>query len=368
MYKVFLVEDETPVRHSIRDTIDWKNEGFELCGDAADGESALPLLLEKKPDIIVTDIRMPFMDGLELVRIINKELPEAIVIILSGYEKFEYAQQAINLGVSDYLLKPVTPTRLIRSLVNAVKKIEDKQDELRKQVTIERSRESRSFTMENLETSNDQARIFIVDRNAVEDLLRFGGIADIEAFIKETVYRCFRESGGSKIGIIYSVLDVLVTAQKIAEDMGVNLQPIESFERIAREVDTEEKFAQRISTMFSQIITARYSMADKTIQLVQGAKNYIDVNHADSGLSLNIVAENIGVSANYLSTIFSRESGETFSEYLNKVRVKKAMVMLKSTNLRVAEISEKAGYNDPRYFAKIFKKIIGVSPQEYRKM
>jgi len=368
MYKVFLVEDETPMCQLIRDTIDWNKEGFEFCGDAPDGESALPLLLEKRPDIIITDIRMPFMDGFELVRIINKELPEAIVIILSGHDEFTYAQRAISLGISDYILKPVTPTRLIRSLVDAVKKKEDKQDEVRKQVTIERSRQSKALALDEEEKAKGGFRLFMVERNEIEDLLRFGGVTDVEAYAAKTAYRCYKESGGSTISIIYCILDVLVTAHNIASDMGINLPQIESFERIANEVNTEERFSQYIKTVFLQIIDIRYSMADKTIQLIHSAKNYVNANYEDCNLSLNVTAENIGVSANYLSTIFSKESGETFIEYLNNIRIKSAMAMLKSTNLRVAEISDKVGYNDPRYFSKIFKKVIGLSPQEYKKM
>ena len=107
-YKVFFVEDEIVTREGIRDKVDWLRHGFEFCGEAPDGEMALPLLQTIQPDVLITDIKMPFMDGLELARIVRERLPATKIVILSGHDEFEYAQAAITLGVTDYLLKPVT--------------------------------------------------------------------------------------------------------------------------------------------------------------------------------------------------------------------------------------------------------------------
>lgn len=107
-YKVFFVEDEIVTREGIRDKVDWRRHGFEFCGEAPDGEMALPLLHAAQPDVLITDIKMPFMDGLELSRIVRERLPTTKIVILSGHDEFEYAQAAITLGVTDYLLKPVT--------------------------------------------------------------------------------------------------------------------------------------------------------------------------------------------------------------------------------------------------------------------
>lgn len=107
-YKVFFVEDEIVTREGIRDNVDWRADGFELCGEAPDGEMALPLLQTYKPDVLITDIKMPFMDGLQLSKIVRERLPRTKIVILSGHDEFEYAQEAIKLGVTEYLLKPVT--------------------------------------------------------------------------------------------------------------------------------------------------------------------------------------------------------------------------------------------------------------------
>ena len=116
MLKIFLAEDEVVVRETIKRMIPWEELGFELVGEAADGEMALPLLIRQQPDLLITDIKMPFMDGLTLARLAKKEIPGLKVVILSGYDDFNYAKQAIGIGVEDYLLKPITKNPLIERL------------------------------------------------------------------------------------------------------------------------------------------------------------------------------------------------------------------------------------------------------------
>ena len=116
MLKIFLAEDEVVVRETIKRMIPWEELGFELVGEAADGEKALPLLIRQQPDLLITDIKMPFMDGLTLARLAKKEIPGLKVVILSGYDDFNYAKQAIGIGVEDYLLKPITKNALIERL------------------------------------------------------------------------------------------------------------------------------------------------------------------------------------------------------------------------------------------------------------
>ena len=108
MLKVFLVEDETLIREGLRDRIPWEQYGFRFVGEAGDGEMALPLIRKTRPDVIITDIKMPFMDGLELSRIVKEEFPKTKILIVSGYDDFEYAREALTIGVDQYILKPVT--------------------------------------------------------------------------------------------------------------------------------------------------------------------------------------------------------------------------------------------------------------------
>lgn len=131
-YKVFFVEDEIITREGIRDNVDWQASGFEFCGEATDGEMALPLLRTSQPDVLITDIKMPFMDGLQLSKIVRERMPWVKIIILSGHDEFEYAQKAIRLGITDYLLKPVT----VQKLQTVLQKLTMQLDQERKERVI----------------------------------------------------------------------------------------------------------------------------------------------------------------------------------------------------------------------------------------
>ena len=130
MYSVFLVEDEIVTREGIRNSIPWKNIPYTLVGEAPDGELALSALREIKPDILITDIKMPFMDGLELSRIIKRDQPWIKIIILSGHDEFEYAKEAISIGVEEYLLKPISLMDMLASLEKVRLQIEKEKSRL----------------------------------------------------------------------------------------------------------------------------------------------------------------------------------------------------------------------------------------------
>lgn len=124
MLRIFLAEDESIIRETLRDTVPWAQYGYVFAGEAGDGEIALSMIRQTKPDVLVTDIRMPFMDGLALSKLVLKEFPQMKVIIISGYDDFEYARQAIDIGVEQYLLKPITKSTLLDVLEHVRDKIE----------------------------------------------------------------------------------------------------------------------------------------------------------------------------------------------------------------------------------------------------
>jgi len=179
MLKVFLVEDEIIVREGIRDRINWVENGFEFSGEASDGELAYPMIQQIKPDIVITDIKMPFMDGLALSRLIRNELPWTKIIILSGYDEFQYAKEAISIGVTDYLLKPIGSAKVLETLL----KIRD---------TIEEERNLREmqirYRKEMQENENYQRRQFfsqlISDSTSVPEILNRANELDIDLAAK----------------------------------------------------------------------------------------------------------------------------------------------------------------------------------------
>lgn len=129
MLKVFLVEDEVVVREGIKNNIDWESHGYDFCGEARDGELAYPQIQKLKPDILITDIKMPFMDGLELSNLVKKELPDIEIILLTGYEDFTYAKEAIKIGVAEYLTKPISGEDLVKEIDKVAERIEERNRE-----------------------------------------------------------------------------------------------------------------------------------------------------------------------------------------------------------------------------------------------
>jgi two-component system response regulator YesN len=175
MIKVFLVEDEFVVRQGIKQIIDWEGNGFEFVGEAGDGELAFPMIQECKPDILITDIKMPFMDGIELSRLVKEKLPDIKIIFLSGYDEFEYAKEAISIGITDYLLKPITGAKLLE----AVKKVGDSiESELKKRKFMEQ------YELEQAENAKRDKRTFfqklVTQKQTVSQILEGARSCGIE--------------------------------------------------------------------------------------------------------------------------------------------------------------------------------------------
>ena len=175
MLKIFLVEDEFVVREGIKNNIDWKAHGYEFCGEASDGEIAFPMIQKLKPDIVITDIRMPFMDGLSLSKLIKKELPWTEIIILTGYQEFEYAKEAIKIGIAEYLSKPINGEELLREVDALAVKIEEKRKE-------RENREKYLKEMEEnfLEERKELFQYLVTGTKEVPELLELANKLDID--------------------------------------------------------------------------------------------------------------------------------------------------------------------------------------------
>jgi len=175
MLKVFLVEDEFVVREGIKKNVDWAARGYDFCGEAGDGELAFPMIQKLKPDIVITDIKMPFMDGLVLSRMIKKELPDTEIIILTGYEEFEYAKEAIKIGVAQYLSKPINGEELLREVDVIAGKIEER----RKESEI-RAKYMQDMAENTLQERKDLFQCMMTGTKSVEELLDMAGKLHIE--------------------------------------------------------------------------------------------------------------------------------------------------------------------------------------------
>ena len=246
MLKIFLAEDEVIVRETIKRMIPWEDLGFELVGEAADGEMALPLLLRQKPDLLITDIKMPFMDGLTLAKVAKKEIPGLKVVILSGYDDFNYAKQAINIGVEDYLLKPITKNALIERLTEIRSRYEH--EKTQKEYYEKFHREMQAY-----------------EKNSSRDFF--------EALVRGSMdmMEIYRRSEKLGLDIVAEAYNVLIFTMNCEEDFSGQREGYSEWEAESLEL-LEEFFSENTSAMLFRCNIFSYGV------LIKGQKEIIEEN------------------------------------------------------------------------------------------
>lgn len=541
MIKVFLVEDEYAIREGIKKSVNWEANGYTLVGEAGDGEMAFPKIVKARPDILITDIRMPFMDGLELSRLVKKEIPNIKIVVLSGYDDFNYAKQAISIGVEEYILKPVSGENLLTELGKIADAINvERQDELAKdkylrdmeeirtlakqkfihdmidgklsmQESLEQGRElgiditaayysivlfqafpknkagvpaeeefdvaeysgvSEEIYSRIRETVSESPNVYLYEQvgdvlcfleksdslndmnqntqkgidiikeimstksdwiyfisigkpverirdvnssyrdaskrfaerymldesfifyggNANSNVLDIGGI-DIKMVSQKTIFHFLRngtlveiddlvseyfsslgeEAMESRLFCQYVLMEALISGMAFLDSMNVSREKAASIlgelSDPVRFVDSVDKAKDYITRILKVLIEYRNQVSDKKYtEIIDKAREFIKAQYKNDEMSLQTVASYVNVSSNHFSAIFRKETGETFIDYLTKVRMDNAKDLLTCTSMKTSEIGFEVGYKDPHYFSYIFKKTIGMSPKEYRRM
>ncbi|MBU0926222.1 MAG: helix-turn-helix domain-containing protein [Spirochaetes bacterium] len=261
MRRLLVAEDEELARRELETTVPWERWGYMLVGAAEDGAHAWDLIVERRAEVVVTDIRMPGMDGMDLMRKALAELEPAsrpLFVILSGHADFEYAREAVRLGAFDFLIKPVDDGDLEDTMLRASRRA----DELE--------------------------RIAGLEKAAATDLA-YGLLRDL-------------------------------TKERVADSGDAYVE--------AAIADLRDRFVVDLS--------------------------------ADS------VAERLGISGDHLSRLLKKATGMTFNEYLTRLRMKRAMELLRDPAVRIGEVADLSGYKDARYFSTLFHRVVGSTPSEFR--
>lgn len=532
LYRIILVDDEEEVRKGIIRKIDWETLGFQVVGDAENGQDALEKIEQLEPDVVMTDIRMPYMDGLTLTSWIRQKYPSVKILIFSGFDDFEYAQQAIKLNVTEYILKPVNVEELTQ-ILNRVRENLDQEIEQRRDV--DRLRESylnslpilRELFLNDMvrgnmpaedirqkleeykidilgaekwltavinvenETAEETGLILHQEKELIpisvksllednlKDYCRFTAfnsavgitlIAAVDGEKKQTslidllgdickeIKRILQVTVTIGIGYFCMDLEQLPAAYQSAVDalgyqeiVGTgNIIYINDMEPVSRgklqletrdEADliaavkfgTREKieaaarsFASRMESArvhmrqqqvyqmsiinclirlmqqqdldlgamfgtdemygkviygnmkpeeFASVITevgcrmneAMNRERDKTAKkVILEAKQYILDHYQDPELSVDVMCRQLHMSPAYFSTVFKRETGQTYIAYLTEVRLDKAVELLNTTDDKTYVIAQKVGYQEQNYFSYVFKKRFGISPTKFR--
>lgn len=369
MQKVFLVDDEIVIRENIRTCIDWEKEGFVYCGDAPDGELALPLIEQVKPDILITDIRMPFMNGLELSAIVRRMRPDIKIIILSGHDEFEYARQAIRIGVEDYCLKPFSAEDLIRMLRLVGAKGKAGAGGSRQAGKERRWPGGGASPMDMLDPATRDP--ISLDRTGFIEFLKVGAPAQKELRIRRFAKDLANLDWETSLYGFFLLHDLTLGVFREAGALyGDHVRPDDRLAEMKSRINAirswEEACAYliRLADLFWHW---RSQAGDRYGPLIAQVKQYVQEQYGDEGLSLNDAAKHVNVSPSHLSKVFRQETGMTFIEYVMETRIKKAMELLLSTKAKSYEVAFRVGYQDPHYFSNVFKRMTGMTIREFRK-
>lgn len=392
-YKVLIADDERVIREGMATLIDWSQYGFVVCGLAANGLEALDMISKTMPDLMLVDIQMPQLSGLLLIEKAKVIAPDLEFIIVTGHDEFDFARQAINLGVRDYLLKPVKEHRLLES-VERIRKEMDRQ---------RRSKEQYDFAITQLHKNMTVLREQFLQQ-LIQGKLVQEEIDEMLGFHKlQNGYDHFcllRQSRQSRLGsngewdrqlLRFAIQNIF--EEKLAEcgpfvctaDSQYNLfalvkvenpgvwqqLPRAVAEAMRQTLDLDIKLDQDRFGRDWTLIPVRYDnwtheQVRPVNPLTERAVTYIADHYSDPDLSFRRICEALFVSSSYLSKIFKQDTNETFVDYLAKYRIQKSLQLLAKPEIRMYEIASQVGYKSQQYFSAAFKKILGVSPSEYR--
>lgn len=351
MYRMAVIDDEYIVVEGIKAILSRQNFDVEIVGSAYDGISGLEMLREKKPDIVISDIRIPGLDGLSLVEEAREFLPESQFIMVSGYTEFEYARRALTLGVRAYIDKPITIDKISVALNDAIEQLstiraDRKQEERELRLLAARQDYNQSLnTMIHAVNHNDAELLSETARQAIASL----NLQELEVLeycqesfkllcVIEGVYLEHQKQQAREIIVSYADLDKICTC----EDM--DKYTLEAIDSIA--------------------VKLRATQCCSSNRTVRQLLEFIDQNyHRDIGL--NELADQTGMNPAYLSMLFKDEVGMSYIKYLTGLRIDKAKELLIAGH-KVTEVSEMVGYSNYRYFTNKFKQITGTTPGEYR--
>lgn len=407
--KVFLVDDEIVIREGIRESFPWDRTPYTLVGEAPDGEMALPMIRDTNPDIVITDIKMPFMDGLELCRSLRTRMPWIGIIVLSGYDEFEYARQCIQLGVREYLLKPVSSA----DLKEALDKVSAQMREERESLAHASSLRARMGSDDKLVKEKLVGSLFTDEAakedasNVIRQLSAMGCPLPAPCYVVIDAAFAPVEKGQQAIGIFTDTSEgkVLSSPGRVGTRLLIAGRTNEDAEEkayslaasLAQELERAGCGTVRIGIgeiagspedILHSFRTARHirhllserreesalilgvremgDVRDDMPAVIGKARVFMSQNFQNPNLMLQDVAAAVNMSRSRFSAVFSQYTGETFTEYLLSLRLGRAKELLRTTGEKTSRIAFDAGYNDAHYFSYIFKKNTGMTPSEYR--
>ncbi|MGO4537916.1 response regulator transcription factor [Paenibacillus sp. 2TAB19] len=378
MYKVLLVDDEELELKGIRMLVPWNELQMEVVGACNDGFSALQFLNENEVDVLVSDIRMPIMTGIELAGKAQTIRPGLKIVFVSGHEDFNYAKGAIAVNASSYVLKPVGDAEIFEALSGVRSTLIRERNQQQWEQSLKQSMSYFLFRGKNSGTgfapTFDIAQASPANLDAiVESLLVAMANHELERmkdFLDELFFNV-KQIGSDKAALQGYVTYIVSKLDTFLNDLNEDLSVI--LERDAMQVD--QLFQYDDIHAFHGWLTTTISLLANKLQSKQQRKNmklireielYIDTR-LHQNVTLRELATAFSFSPNYLGQLFKEETDEHFSDFMTRKRVEKAKLLLKDTSLKVYEVADQIGCGSLAYFSKLFKDATGMTPGDYRK-
>lgn len=404
--KVALVDDEYLERNLLRNCIDWESFGMEIVGEASNADEALLLIDRCRPDIIFTDVNMPITNGLVFSKIVLKRYPDIKIVVVTGFDDFEYARESIKIGVSDFIVKPISDDEVCKTVIRLKGEIEKRVSENQENSELRHELlESLPYIKENFCNALIRGE---TDQKAAQKKISYLGLPLKGRAFQVAVLQGGRTNLPAKDHRFSPAMQIFDRAKDFFTGMTVFMDAQSKIVVISSDENTalfdccaafqSQNRSYDGCTVFIGLgtikhdlngIPASYAEALKALEedlvsdsspfplyshinhklsdLITEVKKYVDENYMNSELSLTGTAKKFFLNPSYLSRTFKKETGVSFVEYITTARMEKAIILLRQSDFKAFEIAGAVGICDANYFCNCFKKYTGVSVSDYRR-
>ena len=398
MWKLVVADDEPKIRRGIEGILDWNDFNIDIVGEAEDGEIALEVIEEKNPDIILLDINMPFLNGLSLLQKLKDINNKSIVIIISGYDDFSYAQRALQFDVFDYILKPVNKKSMEEIITKAIYKLNEIEKEnnylewMNKQLNENMDVLKKTFFSEwlnnklideevleemkffNINFGNnigiivvklvDKSNIEIINKKWNTELLKFAIANLLNDKFQESNTKFIFDDDKKNI-ILVNKIDDMFEWITLGNELKVEISKYLKCNVIIEQANISNGIL-KIKDAYLKMIS-RVNEINKYSPMTLLIIKYIEENYYLNDININDISEKLEVTSSYLSKLLKKETGVSFIDYLTNMRIKKAMYIMEDPTIKIYDVAELVGYSNQHYFCRAFKRAVGFSPTEYKR-
>ncbi|REK74732.1 response regulator transcription factor [Paenibacillus paeoniae] len=355
MYKVLIIDDEPWSREVVKALGHWSRLELLIVGEAEDGNEGLRKIDELRPDIVITDMRMPGTDGVELLQAMHERYPKLKIIVMSGYDDFVYLKQAIRSKAVEYLLKPIKPDELDAALAQSKSELEQSQST----PWVELAPIFSSVAdMQRYGELRERMYTYLMDLN------RDAVASSFERLMKEFSI----EEAGLEAGSMLRIAnDLLLMLEQFLSEQELSLAALlsEAVPHIGHDFGSGDAIRE-VGVLYAKVIDSLLAFRHSRNRLdMTDVKHYVDA-HYQEAISLESVAGQFLVSKEHLSRMFKTSIGENLTEYIVRRRMEKARGLIVDEGMSIKHAAQLAGYEDIAYFYRVFKKHYGMTPGQIR--